>query len=200
MKLTVVGAGAWGSALAIAFSGRHAVTLWARQAEVRRVLREDRENPRFLPGQRFPETLRIADDFAAAVADADLLLIATPLAGLRPTLCLLRDADLVRPLLWACKGLEAETARLPHQVVADVRTRENYLACSVSTRSEIVVLIRSHGKIQGQIDVDSDQVNAFSPDDLGFLRMVAGALGSLLELVPPPPTRREAEPRSSTNA
>jgi len=86
------------------------------------------------------------------------------------------------------------------QVVADVRTRENYLACSVSTRSEIVVLIRSHGKIQGQIDVDSDQVNAFSPDDLGFLRMVAGALGSLLELVPPPPTRREAEPRNSTNA
>ncbi|HRF72466.1 MAG TPA: NAD(P)H-dependent glycerol-3-phosphate dehydrogenase [Accumulibacter sp.] len=120
MKLTVVGAGAWGSALAIAFSGRHVVTLWARQAEVRRVLREDRENPRFLPGQRFPETLRIADDFAAAVADADLLLIATPLAGLRPTLCMLRDADLVRPLLWACKGLEAVTARLPHQVVADV--------------------------------------------------------------------------------
>ncbi len=72
------------------------------------------------------------------------------------------------------------------QVVADVRTRDNYLACSATTRSEIVVLIRSHGKIQGQIDVDSDQVNAFSTDDLGFLRMVAGALGSLLELVPAP--------------
>lgn len=80
------------------------------------------------------------------------------------------------------------------QVVADVRTRENYLACSTSTRSEIVVLIRSHGKIQGQIDIDSDQVDAFSADDLGFLRMVAGALGSLLELVPAPGTKPAPTP------
>jgi L-methionine (R)-S-oxide reductase len=70
------------------------------------------------------------------------------------------------------------------QVVADVRTRENYLACSARTRSEIVVLIRSGGKVLGQIDIDSDQVAAFSEDDHGFLRMVAGALGSLLPLVP----------------
>ncbi len=69
------------------------------------------------------------------------------------------------------------------QVVADVRTRENYLACTAATRSEIVVLIRSGGKVLGQIDIDSDQVNAFSPSDHGFLRMVAGALGSLLPLV-----------------
>ncbi|MBE2259927.1 MAG: NAD(P)-dependent glycerol-3-phosphate dehydrogenase [Rhodobacteraceae bacterium] len=119
MKLTVLGAGAWGSALAIAFSGRHQVTLWARQAAVRRALRDDRENPRFLPGQRFPDALLIADDFASALADADLLLIATPLAGLRPTVCGLRDVGLVRPLIWACKGLEAATARLPHQIVAE---------------------------------------------------------------------------------
>ncbi|WP_291992296.1 NAD(P)H-dependent glycerol-3-phosphate dehydrogenase [Candidatus Accumulibacter sp. ACC003] len=119
MKLTVLGAGAWGSALAIAFSARHSVTLWARQPEIRRVLRENRENARFLPGHRFPETLRVAEDFTSALADAELLLIATPLAGLRPTLCLLRDAGLVRPLIWACKGLEAETAKLPHQIVAE---------------------------------------------------------------------------------
>lgn len=70
------------------------------------------------------------------------------------------------------------------QVVGDVRTRENYLACSAKTRSEIVVLIRSGGKVLGQIDIDSDQVNAFSADDHGFLRMVAGALGSLLPIAP----------------
>jgi len=85
------------------------------------------------------------------------------------------------------------------QVVPDVRTRENYLACSTTTRSEIVVLIRSHGKIQGQIDVDSDQVNAFSEDDLGFLRMVAGALGSLLELVPAAAAKRAADPKRESN-
>ncbi|WP_313951183.1 NAD(P)H-dependent glycerol-3-phosphate dehydrogenase [Accumulibacter sp.] len=119
MKLTVLGAGAWGSALAIAFSASHTVTLWAREPEVRRGLRDDRENPRFLQGQRFPDALLIGEEFETAVAGADLLLIATPLSGLRPTLCRLRDAAVVSPLIWACKGLEAETGKLPHQIVAE---------------------------------------------------------------------------------
>lgn len=119
MKITVLGAGAWGTALAIAFSARHAVTLWARQAEVRSVLSTDRENRRLLPAHPFPETLRIGDDFAAAAAAADLLIVATPISGLRPTLCRLREAAVPRPLLWVCKGLEAGTAKLPHQIVAE---------------------------------------------------------------------------------
>jgi len=70
------------------------------------------------------------------------------------------------------------------QVVPDVRARENYLACSARTRSEIVVLIRSNGKVVGQLDLDSDQVDAFGKDDHGFLRMVAGAVGNLLPMMP----------------
>jgi GAF domain-containing protein len=66
------------------------------------------------------------------------------------------------------------------QLVTDVRERANYLACSTATRSEIVVLIRSNGKIVGQIDLDSDKLGAFSIDDHSFLKMVANALGSLL--------------------
>jgi glycerol-3-phosphate dehydrogenase (NAD(P)+) len=119
MKITVLGAGAWGTALAIAFSARHTVTLWARKADVRSVLSADRENRRLLPAHLFPETLRIGDDFAAAAAAADLLIVATPISGLRPTLCRLREAGVPRPLIWVCKGLEAETAKLPHQVVAE---------------------------------------------------------------------------------
>ena len=70
------------------------------------------------------------------------------------------------------------------QLVPDVRAVKNYLACSAHTRSEVVVLIRSDGKVVGQIDLDSDQVDAFSKDDHGFLRMVAGAMGNLLPLMP----------------
>ncbi len=70
------------------------------------------------------------------------------------------------------------------QVVPDVRVRTNYLACSARTRSEIVVLIRSHGKVVGQLDLDSDQVDAFGKDDHGFLRLVAGAMGNLLPMIP----------------
>lgn len=120
MKITVLGAGAWGTALAIAFAGKHAVTLWTREAEVAEDLRSTRENRRFFPGYRLPESVEVATDFASAVAPAELLLIATPTAGLRPTLEALRDLGVVRPLVWVCKGFEAGTGRLPHQVVAEV--------------------------------------------------------------------------------
>jgi glycerol-3-phosphate dehydrogenase (NAD(P)+) len=119
MKLTVIAAGAWGTALAMAFCSRHRVTLWTREDDVAQIMRDERENRRFLPGYRLPDALLIGVDFDAAVADAELLVLATPLAGLRPTLRRLRDAGLVRPLIWVCKGLEAETAKLPHQIVAE---------------------------------------------------------------------------------
>ena len=119
MNITVIAAGAWGTALAIAFSARHRVTLWTREDDVTRVMQGERENRRFLPGYRLPDALLIGSDFNASVADAELLVLATPLAGLRPTLSRLRDAGLVKPLIWVCKGLEAETAKLPHQIVAE---------------------------------------------------------------------------------
>ena len=69
------------------------------------------------------------------------------------------------------------------QVVEDVRTLDNYLACSLDTRSEIVVLIRDAetGNILGQIDADSHQVGAFDPSDQSFLRQVAALLATRWE-------------------
>ena len=119
MNLTVLSAGAWGTALAIAFAGRHRVTLWAREADVVEAMREKRENSRFLPGHRLPDALLIEDDFDRAVASADLLVVATPLAGLRSTLKRLVDERSVKPLVWVCKGLEAGTAKLPHVIAAE---------------------------------------------------------------------------------
>ncbi len=58
-------------------------------------------------------------------------------------------------------------------IVEDVRAIENYLACSLETRSEIVVLLRKDGQIIGQIDVDSDQVAAFGPEDESTLQQIA---------------------------
>lgn len=120
MKLSVLGAGAWGTALAIAFAGKHQVMLWSREADVAADLLATRENRRFLPGYRLPEGVAVSTDFPAAVLDAELLLIATPIAGLRPTAEKLRELGLKRPLLWVCKGFEAGSGKLPHQVVAEV--------------------------------------------------------------------------------
>ena len=78
------------------------------------------------------------------------------------------------------------------QLVPDVRKLENYLACSPGVRSEVVVLIRSHGRVIGQIDADATEVEAFSNDDLCVLRTVADGFGGLLA-----PHFRAVEPGES---
>jgi len=76
-----------------------------------------------------------------------------------------------------CGTAVAENA---DQNVPDVRARENYLACSLETRSELVVLIRDRkGGILGQIDIDSHTLNAFGPEEEEAVRKVARELGEL---------------------
>lgn len=120
MKITLIGAGAWGTALAIAFAGKHAVTLWSREADVAVDLQNTRENHRFFPGHKLPESVVVMTDFAAAVAGAELLVVATPIAGLRPTAEHLKSLNINLPLVWVCKGFEAGSGKLPHQVVTEV--------------------------------------------------------------------------------
>jgi GAF domain-containing protein len=64
-------------------------------------------------------------------------------------------------------------AQRTNQVVADVTALENYLACSLETKSEIVVLIEDDESIYGQLDIDSDQPSAFGPDDESLLHAIA---------------------------
>jgi glycerol-3-phosphate dehydrogenase (NAD(P)+) len=120
MRIAVLGAGAWGTALALSFAERHALTLWTWQAEHAQAMRQAHENSQFLPGYRFPESLEVTSDLPAAIAGADLALIATPMAGLRPTAQQLAQTRSALPFLWVCKGLEAGSALLPHQAVAAV--------------------------------------------------------------------------------
>jgi GAF domain-containing protein len=74
-----------------------------------------------------------------------------------------------------------------NQVVEDVREVANYLACSIHTRSELVVLIRDSGKIVGEFDIDSDTVGAFSAQDEALLEemgaLVSGRVASLAALI-----------------
>lgn len=114
MKIIVIGAGAWGTALAISAArntrNRHEVTLWARDAEAARAMEADRVNARYLPGCAFPPALTVS----AAPLDAvvhpdggavDLVIVATPMAALRSTLQ--QIATLSCPVAWLCKGFEA---------------------------------------------------------------------------------------------
>ncbi len=119
MKLAILGAGAWGTALAIAFSRRHDVVLWVRDPLQAAALRAARENAAYLPGHALPAALRIEAELGTALRGSQLNLVATPLAGLREAARRLRAAAPAVPLIWACKGLERGSQRLPHEIVAE---------------------------------------------------------------------------------
>jgi glycerol-3-phosphate dehydrogenase (NAD(P)+) len=114
--LAVLGAGAWGTALAAALSARHEVVLWARDGAQAAALAQARRNARYLPEIALPEALRIEPALDGAVAGAELLVVATPVAGLRATAQAVRGRGL--PLVWLCKGFEQDSADLPHEIVA----------------------------------------------------------------------------------
>jgi glycerol-3-phosphate dehydrogenase (NAD(P)+) len=120
MRIAILGAGAWGTALAVAAATRHDTLLWARDPARAAALAVERRNRRYLAEVEFPVALRVTDDRAQALAHAagGLTVIATPMAGLRAQLAALPDA---RPALWLCKGFEAGSGELGHEVARDVR-------------------------------------------------------------------------------
>ncbi|WP_423821937.1 NAD(P)H-dependent glycerol-3-phosphate dehydrogenase [Salinisphaera sp. SPP-AMP-43] len=120
--LAVIGAGSWGTALALQLARRgHAVRLWGRDPEAIRRMATERVNARYLPEAEFPSTLEPVADLAAALNGADDVLVVVPSHALRR--CLEAVAAHLAPqqrVLWATKGLEPDTALLPHEVAAEV--------------------------------------------------------------------------------
>ena len=117
MKIAVLGAGAWGTALAISFAEKHVVSLWGRDAEQRNQLAHKRCNERYLPEVAFPPALNVATKLSDALANPDLVLIATSTDGLAPTLSLAKSVQ--APILWVCKGFDRATGKLPHETVVE---------------------------------------------------------------------------------
>ncbi|MFZ2302047.1 MAG: NAD(P)H-dependent glycerol-3-phosphate dehydrogenase [Gallionella sp.] len=159
MNITVIGAGAWGTAIAISLAANHRVTLWARDAAQIEAMRATRCNQSYLPHIPLPDNLGLSADISAALGEAELAIIAVPVAALRETLQQVASRfplssslgettchstrlqttaakSLVIPqegertnetgiikfpdVVWVCKGFEAETSLLPHQVAAEI--------------------------------------------------------------------------------
>ena len=119
MSIAILGAGAWGSALAIRLAGVGAVTLWTRSAQHAQAITQAGVNDRYLPGFVFPENLAITADLAQAVDRAELLVAAVPSNALRPLVHTLAQMGTDKPLVWLCKGLETGSRKLPHAVLAE---------------------------------------------------------------------------------
>lgn len=123
MRVAVIGAGAWGTALSqlCAASGRHEVRLWALEEEVCRAIRERRENPVYLPGVSLDERIEVETDLAAVLDQAELVLVVVPSHHVRSVMAkaasfLPRSAILVS----AAKGIEDETLLTMSAVIEEV--------------------------------------------------------------------------------
>ncbi|MDD5180685.1 MAG: NAD(P)-dependent glycerol-3-phosphate dehydrogenase [Gallionellaceae bacterium] len=119
MNIAILGAGAWGTALAISLSARHRVTLWARDAAQIAAMSATRINQRYLPEIRLPQEVHLTSELKTALTGAELVLVVVPVSALRPTLQKIAQLSAPVPVILACKGFEAETAQLPHQVLAE---------------------------------------------------------------------------------
>ena len=127
MNILILGAGAWGTALAISAASHtragHHVTLWSRDAAQAAQMQTQRCNGKYLPQVAFPESLYIASgDFTELVKTADVVIIGTPMSGLRGMLNQLKGATC--PAAWLCKGFEASldgsVGLLGHEIYAQI--------------------------------------------------------------------------------
>ncbi|MDD2926111.1 NAD(P)H-dependent glycerol-3-phosphate dehydrogenase [Rhodoferax sp.] len=129
MKIIVLGAGAWGTAMAASAAAQsvHQVTLWARDATQVQAMRAQHENQRYLAGVSLPPALAFSSTpwpelRDKLLAQADLVVVASPMAALRQMLSGLRGCP--APVAWLCKGFEAPVSTpfglLAHEVQAQV--------------------------------------------------------------------------------
>jgi len=121
-KITVLGAGSWGTALAISLAGNgHEVLLWGRNKEKIAAMKQAGENSFFLPGFLFPKNLQLSASLKISLQQFDELLVVVPSHAFRSTLINVKEFHpTLQQLCWATKGLEPDTHHFLHQVVADI--------------------------------------------------------------------------------
>ena len=165
LPVVVLGAGAWGTALAVAAAARHPVLLWARDAAQAARLQADRCNARYLPGIPFPTALTVTADAAQAFAGAGLLVIGTPMAGLRDCLAALPAGART---LWLCKGFEAGSGLLGHEIAQATRPDLRCGVLSGPSFAQEVAQGRPTALVAASHDADlaAAAVQAFHSDSL----------------------------------
>lgn len=159
-KLAVLGAGAWGTALAIHLTRvGHAVTLWSHSEESAKQLRTARENQRYLKNCPFPQALQVTADLPKCVAGADGVLLVVPSHVFRDVLQQLAPLlPPVRPhIAWATKGFEPDSLLLLHKVAKEVLGQDTLLAVlSGPTFAEEV----AHGLPTAMVSASQDSEEA----------------------------------------
>jgi glycerol-3-phosphate dehydrogenase (NAD(P)+) len=190
--ITVIGAGAWGTAVAVLLARQpgNRVRLWGARAESVHLLQQKRENARLLPGVAIPEPVTITDDPAKAVHQADLWIIAIPTAFLRETLT--RFIGLTStgiPAVSLTKGIETATFQRPSEIIAAVLGIQSVAVLSGPSHAEevarglptSVVVASSDLGLAGWVQrlFGTDRFRVYTNGDLVGVEL-AGALKNVL--------------------
>jgi glycerol-3-phosphate dehydrogenase (NAD(P)+) len=173
MKIAVLGAGAWGTAMAIALCARHDTRLWARDAALVAALRAERVNRRYLPGHALPAPIVLEERLDAALEGTELLLLAVTTDGLCDVLRRIRAAGTGASLVWLCKGFESRQGRLPHEL------------CAEELASEVPRAVLSGPSFAEEVARGLPAALVLASPDAGFAREAARAIhGASLRIYP----------------
>jgi len=119
LRISVLGAGAWGTALAIHLSKLNPTKLWARNSGHVSGMKKAQSNPLYLGDFKFPPLLEICDDLSVTLTDIDLIVCAVPTSGFRQILKSINEINQSATVIWANKGLEQGSAKLPHEIALE---------------------------------------------------------------------------------
>jgi glycerol-3-phosphate dehydrogenase (NAD(P)+) len=119
LNIAILGAGAWGTALAISLSRYHAIRLWGRDSQQIVVIAGQRQNQRYLPGISVPGSIVLSADLTVVLDGVDLVLSVVPTVALRQLLQIVTKVAPQLPIVWACKGFEKASGKLPHQIASE---------------------------------------------------------------------------------
>jgi glycerol-3-phosphate dehydrogenase (NAD(P)+) len=173
MKIAVLGAGAWGTAISIVLCARHEVRLWARDAKLASALRAERRNRRYLPGFELPPAIAATDDVGRALDGAELMLVAVSTDGLRATVRAAHATRRDTPIVWLCKGFESAHAKLPHQI------------CAEELASGVPRAVLSGPSFAEEVARGLPAALTLASEDAGFARSAARAVhGAALRIYP----------------
>ena len=192
-RIGVIGAGAWGTTLALrlAAAGRP-VTLWSHSSDARARLARDRENARYLPGYPFPSTLDVASDDAALAMPYRLYVLAVPSAHVRDTLRRLAPTlHAPTPVLSVVKGIEEGTSRRMSEVIDEESPGREVAVLSGPNLALEIAAGRPAGSVVASTNADlatevagqvaSDRFRIYTnPDVIGV--ELAGALKNVVAL------------------